>query len=255
MSSQRWPVGRGPFRADQIRSGDPYELSRGHPIYRPPACALRAPRIGLGGAVLGSDPAVERAGVDTGIELAPDTLRAFDIAVSFTPGAGTWATGAPLVVDFAVSDQDDAYRCEKIEEFHAARTGQVWVVRLAGERRVEVHERARPMRTVGADGMLTAPGVLALPVPVRALYDRDAAHETTLRNLLSRQGHIGPDATPEAIDVASRRAVLLMLLDAAGVTTSDDDRARVAGCDDAAALDVWIRRARTATTRAEVFEG
>ena len=33
--------------------------------------------------------------------------------------------------------------------------------------------------------LLSVLGVLALPVPVRALFERDAAHETTLRNLLS----------------------------------------------------------------------
>ena len=147
--------------------------------------------------------------LDLGIALAPDTLRAPDVAVNFTPGDGTWATGAPLVVEYAGSGQDEADLREKIEEFHAAGTSLVWVVRLVGERRVEVHEKGEPVRTVGADGTLTAPGVLALPVPVRALYDRDAAHQTTLRNLLSREGYESLDAVrKEGLDagvLASRR--------------------------------------------------
>jgi hypothetical protein len=36
---------------------------------------------------------------------------------------------------------------------------------------------------------LTAPGILQNPVPVDALYDRQAAHAVTLRNLLQRQGY------------------------------------------------------------------
>nr|MBK7070512.1 hypothetical protein [Deltaproteobacteria bacterium] len=53
------------------------------------------------------------------------------------------------------------------------------------------------MRTVGDEATLTAPGVLELPVPVRALYDRGAAHEVTLRNLLAAKGSRSLDAVRE----------------------------------------------------------
>jgi hypothetical protein len=186
--------GRGPFRADQVRSGDPYELTQGHPIFCAPTGHEGAASNSLGAAVLGSDPAVKRAGVDAGIALAEDTLRAPDVAVNFEPGEGTWAKSAPLVVEYAGVGQDEASLREKIEEFHAAGTRWVWVVRLVGARRVEVHERGEAMRVVDADSTLTAPGVLALPVPARALFDPDAAHEVTLRNLLSRKGYDSLDA-------------------------------------------------------------
>jgi hypothetical protein len=42
--------------------------------------------------------------------------------------------------------------------------------------------------------LLTAPGILRNPVAVRALYDRDAAHEAVLRNLLQRHGYQDLDA-------------------------------------------------------------
>ena len=42
--------------------------------------------------------AVRSAGVDTGLALGPDTLRAPDVAVNFEGGEGTWATRAPLAV-------------------------------------------------------------------------------------------------------------------------------------------------------------
>ncbi len=253
MSKHLWPGGRGPFRADQVRSGDPYELSQGHPIVCAPTGQEGAGPNGLGFAVLDSDPAVKRAGVDAGIALGPDTLRAPDVAVNFVPGEGTWAKAAPLVVEYAGRGQDESDLREKIAEFHAAGTDHVWVVRLA-ERCVEVHERAKPSRVVGADGELTAPGVLALPVPVRALFDRDAAHETTLRNILSAKGYESLEAIRrEGLDagaLSARRAVLWMLLEAAGIEPTAGDRARVERCEDGAAMDAWIVRTRTARTRA-----
>jgi hypothetical protein len=39
--------------------------------------------------------------------------------------------------------------------------------------------------------MLRAPGILRNPVPVEAPFDRSAAHEVTLRNLLQRRGYEG----------------------------------------------------------------
>ncbi len=45
------------------------------------------------------------------------------------------------------------------------------------------------MRLVHSGEELTAPGTSRNPVPVEALYDRQAAHEVTLRNLLQRQGY------------------------------------------------------------------
>ncbi|MEA2603082.1 MAG: hypothetical protein QOF89_4074 [Acidobacteriota bacterium] len=37
---------------------------------------------------------------------------------------------------------------------------------------------------------LRAPGILANPVPVEALYDREVALEVAFRNLLQRQGEV-----------------------------------------------------------------
>ncbi len=194
MSRPPWPSGRGPFRSTQIRSGDPYELVQGHAVVCAPTGHEGTEANGLGFSVLHSDPAVKRAGVDTGIELPDDSLRAPDVAVNFEAGEGTWAKAAPLVLEYAGKGQDEGELREKIGQFLAAGTRWVWVVRLVGEHRVEVHERGEAVRVVGAKGTLTAPGVLALPVPVKALFDPDAAHEVTLRNLLSRKGYQGLDA-------------------------------------------------------------
>ncbi len=58
------------------------------------------------------------------------------------------------------------------------------MVRLAGPRRVEVHQSGKKVRTVLPGGSLTAPGVLQNAVPVEALYDRDAAERATFTNPL-----------------------------------------------------------------------
>ena len=265
MTRPHWQSGAGPFRADQVRSGDPYELSQGHAIVCAPTGQDGAGVNGLGFAVLDSDPAVKRAGVDAGLALTPDTLRAPDIAVDFTPGEGTWATRAPLVVEYAGRGQDEGDLADKIREFHAAGTRYVWVVRLVGARRVEVHEAGAAVRTFLPGQTLTAPGVLQNPVPVEALFDRDAAHEATLANLLQRKGYRDLDAVREEAHqdgrkegreegaVASRRAVLMMLLESAAIETTDDDRDRIARSADLPQLDRWIQRTRTATTRGEVF--
>ena len=83
-------MSEGPFRPDQVRSGDPYELSNGHPIYCAPTGQDGAGPNGLGFAVLDSDPAVQSAGVDAGLALSGNTLRAPDVAVSLEKGDGTW---------------------------------------------------------------------------------------------------------------------------------------------------------------------
>jgi len=84
MSARRFQA-PGPFRAAQLRSGDPYELSRGHAL----ECLPVGPRHGrpqlLGGATLWSDPAVTEAGVEVGYSPHEDTLRAPDVAVANVP--------------------------------------------------------------------------------------------------------------------------------------------------------------------------
>jgi len=65
----------------------------------------------------------------------------------------------------------------------------LWVVRFAGSRRVEVYEQGKPMRMALPGEELRAPGVLRNPVKVEALYDREAAMEATLGNLLQRVGY------------------------------------------------------------------
>jgi hypothetical protein len=92
-------------------------------------------------------------------------------------------------VEYADTGQDEKNLATKIAELFAAGTRLVWVVRLVGPRRVEVHEPGKEMRLAHPGEELVAAGILRNPVLVEALYDRRAAHEATLRNLLQRRGY------------------------------------------------------------------
>lgn len=47
---------------------------------------------------------------------------------------------------------------------------------------------------------------------------------------------------------------VLAVLEARGLTISDDARVRVTGCTDLDQLDNWVRRAATATSADDLFE-
>jgi Uma2 family endonuclease len=180
---------QGPFRVESLRPGDPYELSNGHAIASLPTGGRGGKSNLVGAAVLDSDPAVQSAGVDTGFTPEPGTMRAPDIAVGNVPDRPGWVPGVPpLAVEYSDIGQDEEKLKEKIRDLLDAGTQYIWVVRLHGPRRVEVYTPHAKMRVVRPGSELTAPGVLQNPVPVTALYDREIAHEVTLRNLLQRKG-------------------------------------------------------------------
>lgn len=247
---------KGPFRADQIRSGDPYELSNGHAIQ----CMTtggRGSRANLqGGSMLDSDPVVEEAGIDTGYSPSSDTLRAPDIAVGNVPNTPGWVQGAPpLAVEYCDTGQDEKELAVKISELLAAGTRIVWVVRLSGPRRVEVHENGQEPRLLGPGEELTAPGILQNPIPVEALYDRKAAHAVTFRNLLQRQGYRDLDEVRNEGQLQALRDSILNVLQTRGLTVDDAARSALASIIDLAALSRLLTRAVTAATVDEAFAG
>ena len=251
----------GPYRADQIHDGDPYELSDGHAIH----CMSGGGRHGqshiVGGSVLDSDPAVTSSGTDTGIAFNDDkNLRAPDIVVNVDMNSDGWVREAPpLAVEYASVGQDQKELTKKISELLEFGTRYIWVVHLTGPLRVEVHERGLPTRIVPGDGTLTAPGVLQNPVPVRALVDRDAAHEATLHNLLTSRGYASIDAIREAGRDAGReegreeqlarvRGALQQQLQARGWTLAPSLQARIAACTDILVLMRWSNASITAAS-------
>ncbi len=243
-----------PTRADEIRPGEPCELSNGRLIECLPTGARGSRANLVGGSVLDTDPAVEAAGVDTGFSPHPGTMRAPDIAVGNIPDTAGWAKGAPpLAVEYADRGQDEAELAQKIIDLMEGGTRLVWVVRLQGKRRVEVHERGGVVRTVHPGEVLTAPGVLQNPVPVEALYDREAAHEATLQNLLQRKGFASVEQIQEEGRIGQARASLKRLITRRGLSLSAGDEARIAACADRATLERWFDQAVTASTTAEAL--
>jgi len=198
MSTKPWHQATGPFRADQLRSGDPYELDNGHPIECLPSGGRHAKANLSGGLALETDPSVTSAGFDTGFATDEQTLRAPDIAVGNVPDEPGWMNGVPpLAVEYADVGQDEADLQVTIRTLLDAGTRFIWVVRLTGVRRVEVHQPQAPFVLAYPGQSLEAPGVLSNPVPLEALYDPDAAHEAALRNLLQRRGYLDLDAVLE----------------------------------------------------------
>lgn len=195
----------GYVTADQVREGDRYEVSDGHRIEMCPAGGRGGRANLVGASVLDTDPGVKSAAIDTGFTTHPKMLRAPDISVGTIPDAPGWVRGAPpLAVEYADTGQDEVQLQQKIKELSAASTVYVWVVRMQEPRRVEVYERGEHLRTV-TKGFLSAPGVLKNRVPVRALYDREAAHEATLRNLLQRKGYASLEDVEEKAARKGRR--------------------------------------------------
>lgn len=267
MSAKPRSGNRGPFYAQQIRSGDPYELSHGHAIYCAPTGGGGSVANGLGFSAVGWDPAVKEAGVDTGYAPRPQMLRAPNVAIGNVPNKAGWVAGVPgLAIEYADIGQDEASLDEKIADLIGAGTRFLWVVRLSGPRRVEVYEPGKKMRTVQPGQHLTAPGVLKNPVLVEALYDRDEAERATLTNLLQRRGYEdlgavlargreeGRDEGRYEGRVEGRAASVIAVLEARGIRISKTASRHVMQCSDVVQLDRWIRQAATVTESAALFE-
>jgi len=192
-------VAPGHFRADQIPIGDRYELSHGHPIYVHPTGGRGSGAVAPGASAITSDPDVREAGIDTGYSPDPGTLRAPDIAVGNVPDQPGWVRGVPpLAVEYADTGQNEEDLADKIEDLLGAGTQVIWVVRLVGPRRVEIHERGKAMRLALPGDELLAPGILKNPLPVAALFDAQVSAAVTLRNLLQREGYQDLDAVLES---------------------------------------------------------
>lgn len=262
MPNQPRPNSQGPFRVEQLREGDRYELSQGHPIYCAPGGRDHAGRNLSGAGALETDPEVDWAGIDAGFTPEAGTLRAPDIAIAAAGEERGWIPGVPpLAVEYAGTGQDEQELEDKIAELLDHGTQQVWVVRLVGPRRVEVRCPGQPIRVLGLGEELTAPGILRNPVPVEALYDRDASHRVMLRNLLQRTGYesieaIRTEGLNEGIEQGIEQGIaesILSLLADRGLSLDDADRARILACRDRTQLQRWLLAAARAQHIAELF--
>lgn len=251
--------GPGPFRADDLPEGAPYELSAGHAIFCAPSGGRHARAAVAGATALSTDPAVDAPGIEPSYRIDARTLRSPEVAIGNVPDVPGHVAGAPpLAVEYASVGQDEAELAAKIDELLQAGTRWVWVVRLRGPRRVEVHEPGRPMTTIEAGGVLRAPGVLRNDVPVAALFDLEAANAAALRNLLQRHGFESVEAIRrggiEEGALAHARSALRRVMDLRGLDRSAAFDARVDSEADVHVLDRWHDRAMTARSSADVLD-
>lgn len=212
----------------------------------------------LGASVVGSDPAVKQFGVDAGYSPRPDMLRAPDVSVGNVPDEPGWIRGVPsLAIEYADVGQDEEKLQEKIADLIGAGTKFLWVVRLIGPRRVDVHRPGERMVTLLPGDLLTAPGVLKNPVPVEALYDKSAADRVTLNNLLQRQGFedletVLSQGRDEGALVQARRS-LRRVLERRKLSISAEIEARIERCLAIGQLEEWQDRALEARHASDVF--
>ncbi len=140
-------------------------------------------RLRLSAALLlASDPAVKWTG--TAAELTPGPrMLARSTGDAGSEGPGWISQSPPLAVEIADGDHDGGDLEQKIRDLIDLGVRTVWVARLAGPRRVEVHAPGQETRSVSLERNLTAPGILSRPVPALAFFDRKVA----LAQVLKRQ--------------------------------------------------------------------
>ena len=193
-------------------------------------------------------------GIDAGFSPSPDTLRAPDLSVGVIPDEPGWGQGAPpLAVEYADTGQDEVDLPVKIQELLAAGTRYVWVVRLTGPRRVEIHQPGQGLRIAHPGEQLEAPGVLANPVPVEALYDRKTSREVIFRNLLQRQGYGSLEDVRAEGEIEGLRKAVVMILTARGLMVTDDLKTALANSSDLEILEAILRQAATVSSAAEIL--
>ena len=183
----------------------------------------------------------------------------------FPDRQGWIAAFPPLAVAYAGSGQDEAKLQEKIADLLSAGTRWVWVVRLLGPRRVEVHEAGQPFRVLRPGEELQAPGVLKNAVLVEELYDRAVSDQATLRNLLQRKGYeslaqVRDEGLSEERDEGrheglceGRALSVLQILVKRKIEMTSEVQDRILACRDLAVLDGWLLRALDARSLADVM--
>lgn len=250
---------KGPYRADQFHSGDPYEISNGRLIECMPTGQRGSKSTSSGASLLASDPDVESAGVDAGFSPDPSMLRAPDISIGGLKDEPGWSSTAPiLAVEYADTGQNEPSLRQKIAELLNAGTKYIWVVRLHGPKCVEVHEVGAPVRIMRIGETLEAPGALRNPVPVSAFYDPKEASRLTLRNLLQREGYAGLDdlKTKERDEgrLIEARSAVRRVLAKRKLPLSALEESRIENCSNPEMLERWLENAIDAPSAAHALE-
>ncbi|MFO0602503.1 MAG: Uma2 family endonuclease [Polyangiales bacterium] len=208
------------------------------------------------------------AAVDMLTRIDRDNDRAADVSVF--PAAPDEKTGRRQLeeITFEVCDSQRATDVsEKARRFVARGVRRVFYVRV-DEGAVYEWRRASDAWERLADGDAIEDRCFVVPIPVQALLQRVKADDTVARALLAR----GNAVVTAAVDAAraagvsdgrkagrdegalvAARALLLRTMELRRLAVTDAQRARVAACDDLAALTRWHDLAVLAAGADEVF--
>lgn len=257
---KKLPTSRGPFRAEQLRPGDPYELSNGHAVRCLPTGGRGSKAEGAGYKVLSTDPGAQDVGIDTGFSPEPGSLRAPDLAAGTIPDAPGWVEGVPrLAVEYVDIGQDQDDLAGKIGELLEAGTEIIWVVHLTGPRRVEVHRAGEAVRIAHGGEELEAPGILKYPVLVESLYDEETSNKVALRNLLEKEegyrslDEVRVEGRVEG-ELEALKANLLAVFKARQFEVDEEVRTTVLQCNDLELLKRWNLAAITAPSARKALD-
>ncbi len=123
MSANQLLHSDGPFYAEDLKPGDPWELANGRAIKCMPSGGRHSRTNLTGGVVMHTDPKVKSSGVDTGYAFTEQDLRAPDIAVGNVPKEPGWVEGVPpLAIEYADTGQNETELQDKIADLPAAGT-------------------------------------------------------------------------------------------------------------------------------------
>ncbi len=109
-----------------------------------------------------------------------------------------------------------------------------------------------------ASDNLESPGILRNPVPVRALFDREAAHEVVFRNLLQRRGYANlEEGREEGREEGHEEGIvdaILALVRGRGLAVDAAVEARLRVCHDREILRRWLLNAAQVERAEQVFD-
>lgn len=104
-----------------------------------------------------------------------------------------------------------------------------------------MHQPGKRLRIANPGEQLEAPGILANPVPVEALYDREAARRVMFRNLLQRQGYSSLEEVRAQGEIEGLRRAVVTVLSGRGLAVEEALRTALAACNDPAVLESALR--------------
>jgi len=212
-----------------------------------------------------------------GYEAAVDMLtradKKTDVApdVSVYPSARDPKTGGRQLEElaFEVCDSErEAHVTRKVKKLAKRGVRRLFYVDVEARRLREWHHASGAWGPLDDDQEIVD-RCFRVPIPAKALVDRVLADDTVARALLVANNRVIEQALSERERKGERRGVrrglrrgellslsaaVLCVLDRRRVALDDGARAQVLACDDRDQLAVWLGRAATAATAADVFE-